>query len=159
MENKVKKIFPIEERNKSLEDMFRANGFDAQVVGNPNKPIVVIDGNYAISGFCKNWYFNFTTKPYGGEIVKTIHIKGRDTEITHSMIEKMIEQTVKRSLFKIICSFGDNDTLFFNDMRNGNVYFSDKDAKYFFLEEKADKMAELLKDEDYIPTVVEGHFV
>lgn len=145
--------YPIAERNELLLKMFTENGFNAQLVGNPNQPAIVINGEFAVSGYVHNKLYHFTDKPFGGSEVHTVQLS-ENPIISKSKILELIESSESRKLYKIVVDFGNTD-MFFNNYRNENFYFSATDARYYFSYQKAEEMLDII-NESYDAKIVAG---
>ena len=145
LQSMLQNAYPIEERNQSLLNVFRNLGYDAKLVGNKNQPKIVINNDFAISGYVQNKLYHFTTKPFGGDIVQTISLNIFDP-ITKKDVDRLIEQTEKRKVWKIYVKQEDKkqNRLFYVKTDNFIPYFSTEDFRFFFDEQKVIETVEYL---------------
>lgn len=153
----MKTSYPVAERNELLLHTFTSNGFDAQLVGNPNQPAVVIDGTYAIAGYVHNKLYHFCDKPFGGSEIHSVHLT-ENPSISRTKILELINISEPRKLHKIQVDFGAH-ALWFNNHRNDNFYFSDNDVRYFFSYAKATEALELLMLNRYDAQLVSPEYM
>lgn len=135
--------YPIDERNDLLRRVFENLGYFVELVGDKNQPKIVINKSFAISGFVKNKLFNFTSKPFGGTIVKTISLLV-DNPLTREELDHLINSTEKREIWKIFVRLEDGTKMYYIKTEEKIPYFSTKDNRYFFDFEKVSQMAEYL---------------
>lgn len=137
--------YPIDDRNDLLRKVFENLGYFVELVGDKNQPKIVINRSFAVSGFVKNKIFNFTTKPFGGTIVKTISLLV-DNPISKEDLEELFINTQKREIWKLFIRSEDGTQLFYIKTEDKIPYFSTWDNRYFFDLEKANQMAQYLMD-------------
>lgn len=123
--------YPVQERNKLLLSFFERLGYNCKLVGNPNQPKIVIDDEFAISGYVHNKLYHFTTKPFGGVAVYTVNLTWCD-DVTRDKIDELIAATEKRQLWTIC-----HDSLHYVKTEQDIPYFSPVAKRFFFDEAKA----------------------
>lgn len=127
---KINNNYPVEQRNAQLLNFFELNGYEnVKVIGNPNQPKVIIDDAYAISGFVQNRIYNFTTKPFGGEIVLSVNLNNPN-DYSESLINQIIQDNEKREIF--FCELYGVGGMYLSHTRGGHVYYSRTDPRVFF---------------------------
>lgn len=138
--------YPVEERNDQLLKLFLNLGYDAKLIGNRNQPKIIIDRNFAISGFIKNRIYNFTSKPFGGDIVHTINLNHHDA-ITRLEIDQLIASCEKRQIWKVgLCEEYCGKTLYYVNTTEFIPYFAFDDCRFFFDAEKAEDAHKYLSE-------------
>lgn len=146
--------YPIRERNELLLAMFTTNGFDAQLVGDLNQPAIVIEGKYAIAGYVHNKLYHFCDQAFGGTEIFTIQLS-ENPSISRAKILDLIEKSTVRKLYKIK-SYFDQHSMWFANHRNGNIYFSPDDVRYYFSYKKASDDLEMLQLRGFESKIVSG---
>lgn len=87
-------------RNKRLITIFTSNGVNVRLVGNPEKPAVIMDESTLLSCYVKNFDLHFTKEPFSDEIVKTVKLK-HEPDVTKFEIEEVIEMCKHRPVYKV----------------------------------------------------------
>lgn len=87
-------------RNKRLITIFTSNGVNVRLVGNPEKPAVIMDERVLLSCYVKNFDLHFTKEPFSDEIVKTVKLK-HEPDVTKFEIEEVIEMCKHRPVYKV----------------------------------------------------------
>jgi hypothetical protein len=148
----------IADRNVKLKDIFtEILDCYVTVIGDPNQPVIIVhynDSLFAIGGFVKNFVYNFTTKPYGGSIVRSINLN--DPDLTKYELLEILRSNEQRQVYLVLHS--DYDNLAFSSFaeKSGetHVYFSYTDPRYFLSAEKAEETVKLLASEHNIDATV-----
>lgn len=134
----TKTNYPIEERNKQLLNLFVTLGYNTKLIGNQNQPKIIIDNSFAISGFIKNRIYNFTSKPFGGDIVHSINLNHHDV-ISREEVDQLIATCQKRQIWKVgLCEEKGGKTLYYVNTNEFIPYFAFDDCRFFFDVEKAE---------------------
>lgn len=87
-------------RNKRLVSLFTKNNVSVRLVGDPQKPAVIMDESIVISCFVKNFNLNFTKEPFSDEIVSTVKLK-HEPDITKYELEQILEICKHRPVYKL----------------------------------------------------------
>jgi hypothetical protein len=87
-------------RNKRLVSLFTKNDINVRLVGDPQKPAIIMDESIVISCFVKNFNLNFTKEPFSDEIVNTVKLK-HEPDITKYELEQIIEICKHRPVYKL----------------------------------------------------------
>ena len=137
--------YPVQERNTELLALFVSLGYNAKLVGNPNQPKIIIDNNFAISGYVHNRLYHFVSKPFGGEIVRTISLTV-DNPITREDVDALIASTEARPIWKLVVHNEEGPNMYYTKTENFKPYFSTEDSRFFFDSDKAEDTIEYLKE-------------
>lgn len=127
--------YPVEERNQMLVDFFKTHDIEVKLIGDKNKPKVIINGDNVLSGFVHNKKFIFTSKQFGGEAIYTINLHRTDFYTTQ-LINKLIETNNKTKVYRIV--HNDNEKYYLKTIDDTPI-FSNEDSRYYFSLEKANK--------------------
>lgn len=133
--------YPIKHRNHQLHNLFCNLGFDVRLIGDHNQPKIIIDNSFAVSGFVKNRIFNFTTKPFGGEVIRSVNLN--TPNISKREIDILFSTNSQRPYYKIHLI---NTKLYYLKTENAEPLFSVSDSRFFFDKHKATKTIEYLKN-------------
>lgn len=125
------KNYPIEERNNQLLMLFTNLGFDVKLIGDKNQPKIVFADEFVISGFVKNRLYNFTTKPFGGDVIRIVNLN--KPNITKNEILDILKNNTQRRFFRLRTT----EELFYIKTENKIPLFSFTDSRYFFYKERA----------------------
>jgi hypothetical protein len=90
----------VKRRNKRLLNLFTTNGLSVRLVGDENKPAVILNETTVISCFVKNFDLFFTSEPFSNDIIKTVKLK-QDPEITHYELHETLDMCTHRPVYKI----------------------------------------------------------
>lgn len=126
--------YPIDERNELLLKMFENLGFSAKLIGNKNQPKIVIDDSWSISGYVHNKLYHFTTKPFNGEVVKTVSLTLRNP-ITREELDAIIASTQYRQVWKLSIE-ASIPAMFYVKTENFTPIFAPSNCRFFFDLEK-----------------------
>lgn len=148
----------VKRRNKRLLTLFKHNGFNVRLIGDPQKPAVIWDEEYCISGFAKNFDFHFTSQPFDGEVIRTVKLTENVTSV-RAEIEEALESAEHRKVFKVVL---ENTPLFlvgYNYIDPDNSVgrypvFAQHKPKIYFTEDKAIEISESLLELGYKVSVV-----
>lgn len=136
--------YPVEQRNAQLLNFFEVKGYtNVKVLGNPNQPKIIIDDEFAISGFVKNRIYNFTTKPFGGEVILSVNLNN-PSDYSPQAISDVIESSEKRKIY--FCELDTVHKMYISHTRGGHVYYSSTDPRVFFNLEDAESFADHIEN-------------
>jgi hypothetical protein len=140
-------------RNKRLKSLFSRNGVNVRLVGDDQKPAVIMDESVVLSCYVKNFDLHFTKEPFSDEIVKTVKLK-HDPEITRYEIQEVIELCKHRPVFRILLTNSDLYLVGYNYLNSEDSVgrypvFAKHKPKVYFDRSYAEKVAESLNEEGY----------
>lgn len=140
-------------RNKRLKSLFSRNGVNVRLVGDEQKPAVIMDESVVLSCYVKNFDLHFTKEPFSDEIVKTVKLK-HDPEITRYEIQEVIESCKHRPVFRIQLNNSDLFLVGYNYLNSEDSVgrypvFAKHKPKVYFDRSYAEKVAESLNEEGY----------
>ncbi len=140
-------------RNKRLKSLFSRNGVNVRLVGDDQKPAVIMDESVVLSCYVKNFDLHFTKEPFSDEIVKTVKLK-HEPEITRLEIQEVIELCKHRPVFRIQLKNSDLYLVGYNYLNSEDSVgrypvFAKHKPKVYFDKSYADKVAESLTEEGY----------
>lgn len=149
----------VKRRNRRLLAMFKHNGFNVRLIGDPQKPAVIWDEEYCISGYAKNFDFYFTSQPFDGEIVKMVKLTENITA-NRAEIEEALDRAEHRKVYKILLD-GTSDLYLvgYNYIDPDNSVgrypvFAKHKPKIYFTEDKAVEISDSLKEIGYFVSVI-----
>ncbi len=87
-------------RNKRLLSFFISNGFSIRIVGDEQKPAIILDETSVLSCFVKNFDLFFTKAPFSDEVVRQFKLK-HDPEVTSLEIQEAIDLCQHRPVYKV----------------------------------------------------------
>ena len=90
----------VERRNKRLLSRFSANDYKVRLVGDPQKPAVVLDDMIVLSCYVKNFDIYFTKEPFSHYIVRSFKLKSQN-EVTKLELQEAIELSTHRQVYKL----------------------------------------------------------
>lgn len=140
-------------RNKRLKSLFSRNGVNVRLVGDEQKPAVIMDESVVLSCYVKNFDLHFTQEPFSDEIVKTVKLK-HEPEITRYELQETIELCKHRPVYRILLSGTELYLVGYNYLNSEDsvgrypVYAKHK-PKVYFDRSYAEKVAENLDEEGY----------
>ncbi len=145
-------------RNKRLLNFFISNGFNVRIVGDEQKPAIILDETSVLSCYVKNFDLFFTKAPFSDEIVRQFKLK-HDPEVTPAEIQEVIEICQHRPVYKIRISDTDLYLTGYNYLNSEDgvgryPVFAKHRPKVYFDLEYATKLAQSLNEEDYNLEVV-----
>jgi hypothetical protein len=145
-------------RNKWLLRFFTANGYDVRIVGDAQKPTIVLDEMVVLSCHVKNFDLLFTKEAYSEEIVKSFRLKA-DVDVSKLELQEAIELSTHRQAYKIRLVGTDLFLVGYNyfntDDDNGRYpVFAKHKPKVYFDKDYAIRLAESLQNENYVLEIV-----
>jgi hypothetical protein len=140
-------------RNKRLLSFFISNGFNVRIVGDEQKPAVILEETSVLSCYVKNFDLFFTKAPFSDEIVRQFKLK-HDPDVTSLEIQEAIDMCQHRPVYKIrlkgtaLYLTGYN---YLNSEDGVGRYpvFAKHKPKVYFDAEYAEKLVESLTEEEY----------
>jgi hypothetical protein len=140
-------------RNKRLLNFFLSNGFNVRIVGDEQKPAIILDETSVLSCYVKNFDLFFTKAPFSDEIVHQFKLK-HDPEVTPAEIQEVIDLCQHRPVYKIRIIDTDLYLTGYNYLNSEDgvgryPVFAKHRPKVYFDEEYANKLAQSLNEEFY----------
>jgi hypothetical protein len=140
-------------RNKRLLNFFISNGFNVRIVGDEQKPAIILDETSVLSCYVKNFDLFFTKAPFSDEIVRQFKLK-HDPEVTPAEIQEVIEICQHRPVYKIRIMDTELYLTGYNYLNSEDgvgryPVFAKHRPKVYFDLEYAIKLAQSLNEEDY----------
>jgi len=140
-------------RNKWLLRFFTMHGYDVRIVGDAQKPAVVLNDMAVLSCYVKNFDLHFTKEPFSDEIVKSFKLKS-EMEASKHELQEAIELSTHRPAYKIKLTSTDMFLVGYNYLNSEQSLgrypvFAKYNPKVYFDKEYAVKLAESLKQEGY----------
>jgi len=143
----------IERRNRRLKEFFKRGGYNVKILGDMNKPVVVLDNKILISCYVKNFNLYFNKEPFSSTIVESIKLTG-DAKLSKERLKEIFTTCKHRTAFKL--KFGSTSLYLsgynYVDKQNKTKkypVFARFDPKIYFTESKAKEVAEFLENEGY----------
>lgn len=148
----------VDRRNKRLLRFFTSHGYDVRLVGDSQKPAVVLNEIVVLSCFVKNFDLHFTKEPFSDEIVKSFKLKN-EIEATKHELQEAIELSTHRPVYKANLAGTDMYLVGYNYLNSEDAMgrypvFAKHKPKVYFDKEYAVKLAESLKQEGYDINIV-----
>lgn len=145
-------------RNKRLLRFFTMHGYDVRLVGDEQKPAVVLNEMAVLSCYVKNFDLHFTKEPFSDEIVKSFKLKN-EFEVSKLELQEAIELSVHRPVYKVKLAGTDMFLVGFNyinseDSMGRYPVFAKFRPKVYFDKEYAVKLVESLNKDKYILEIV-----
>ena len=134
-----KMCYPIQQRNVQLKTFFKSFGFEVKLIGDYNQPIIVINDDYAVSGFVQNRLYHFTTKPFGGNIVRTVNLN--EPDLTKSDLDDILSSNEQKRFWRLSVKCK-NNLIYYLKTERGIPLFANNDSRYWF---KYDRVIEYKK--------------
>jgi hypothetical protein len=143
----------VDRRNKRLLRLFTSLGYDVRIVGNAQKPSVILNEMAVLSCYVKNFDLHFTKEPFSDEIVKSFKLK-HEIEVSHHELQEAIELSVHRPVYKVKVQGTDmflvgHNYLNSEDAMGRYPVFAKHKPKIYFDREYAERLIESLKQEGY----------
>ncbi len=140
-------------RNKRLKSLFSRNGVNVRLVGDDQKPAVIMDESVVLSCYVKNFDLHFTKEPFSDEIVRTVKLK-HDPEITRYEIQEVIEACKHRPVYRIILNGTELFLVGYNYLNSEDSVgrypvFAKHKPKVYFDRSYAEKVAANLQEDGY----------
>jgi hypothetical protein len=148
----------VKRRNKWLLSFFTVHGLDVRIVGDVQKPAVILNGTYVLSCYVKNFDLHFTKEPFSDDIVKSFKLKS-ESEVSKLELLEAIELCSHRPVFKIKLSGLELFLVGYNYLDSENAIgrypvFAVHNPKVYFDLDYASKLAESLNEENYQVVIV-----
>lgn len=145
-----------ERRNKALLDFFTRVNMEISLIGNPQKPAIIVNNYYCLSAFVSNFDLHFTDAPFHGTVIKTYKL-ATGTHLSHNEFMDFFKNYEQRRVYKIKHS---NTNLYLSGYNFKNreksegryPVFSRFRFKIYFNIEKAE---EIIKDYGDYPMEIE----
>jgi len=90
----------VKRRNKRLLNLFTCHGLSVRLVGDENKPAVILNETTVVSCFVKNFDLFFTSEPFSNDIIKMIKLK-QEPEISRYELHETLDMCTHRPVYKI----------------------------------------------------------
>ncbi len=140
-------------RNKRLKSLFSRNGVNVRLVGDEQKPAVIMDESVVLSCYVKNFDLHFTKEPFSHEIVKTVKLK-HEPEITRFELQETIELCKHRPVYRILLNKSELFLVGYNYLNSEDSVgrypvFAMHKPKVYFDRTYAEKVADNLKEDGY----------
>ena len=145
-------------RNKRLKRLFTENGFDIRLVGDEQKPAVILDEKIVLSCFAKNFDLYFTKEPFSDDIV--LHVKlTKEITVNQYDIQQAIDASVHRQIYKIKLMDTDLFLVGYNYLNQEDSVgrypvFARHKPKVYFSYEKAEEIFKLLEQDNYTIEII-----
>jgi hypothetical protein len=145
-------------RNKRLLRLFTMHGYDVRLVGDIQKPAVVLNEMAVLSCYVKNFDLHFTKEPFSSEIVKSFKLKD-DCDVSNLELQEAIELSTHRPVYKIKLTGTDMYLVGYNYLNSEDAMgrfpvFAKYKPKVYFDKEYAVKLADSLINEKYSVEIV-----
>lgn len=143
----------VSRRNKRLLNFFNSNGFNVRLVGDDQKPAVILDETKVLSCYVKNFDLFFTREPFCDEVVKQFKLK-HEPEVTSQEIGEAIEMCMHRPVYKIRICGSELFLVGYNYLNSEDgvgryPVFAKHRPKVYFDLEYAEKLTTSLGEEGY----------
>jgi hypothetical protein len=143
----------VSRRNKRLLSFFTLNGFDVRLIGDEQKPAVIIDESIVLSCYVKNFDLFFTKEPFSDEVVKQFKLR-HEPEVSSQEIREAIDCCQHRPVYKIKIRGTDLFLVGYNYLNSEDgvgryPVFARHRPKVYFDIEYAEKLTTNLSEEGY----------
>lgn len=140
-------------RNKRLKSLFSRNGVNIRLVGDDQKPAVIMDEAVVLSCYVKNFDLHFTKEPFSDDIIKTIKLK-HEPEVTRLELQEVIELCKHRPVYRVMLKDTELYLVGYNYLNSEDSVgrypvFAKHKPKVYFDRTYAEKVAVNLQDDDY----------
>ena len=140
-------------RNKRLKSLFSRNGLNVRLVGDDQKPAVIMDESVVLSCYVKNFDLHFTQEPFSDDIVRTVKLK-HEPEITRMELQETIEGCKHRPVYRVRISDSELYLVGYNYLNSEDSVgrypvFAKHKPKVYFDRSYAEKVADNLVEEGY----------
>jgi hypothetical protein len=134
------------------------HGYDVRLVGDIQKPAVVLNEMAVLSCYVKNFDLHFTKEPFSSEIVKSFKLKD-DCDVSNLELQEAIELSTHRPVYKIKLTGTDMYLVGYNYLNSEDAMgrfpvFAKYKPKVYFDKEYAVKLADSLINEKYSVEIV-----
>lgn len=133
----------IDKRNYRLQKFFLSKGIDVKIVGDKNSPAIIINDEYCLSCYVKNFNLFFQDKPFKGQKLFQVKLT-EDIDCTKdSKIRDWLENSEHRKIFKIRADVHNEPTTLYLSGFNKDEFFELKpvfcevNPRIYFTYEKA----------------------
>lgn len=144
-------------RNKCLLRFFTRNGYDVRLVGDKQRPSVILNEMVVLSCYVKHFDLIFTKEPFNCEIIRTFKLR-EEADITEREIQEAIEMGTHRHVYKLKLAGQDMYVVGFNFMNkemelDRYPVFGKHNPKVYFDREFAEKLVESLATDGYLVNI------
>lgn len=143
----------VSRRNKRLLSFFTSNGFNVRIVGDDQKPAIILNESSVLSCYVKNFDLFFTRAPFSDEIVRQFKLK-HDPEVTSLEIQEAIDSCQHRPVYKIRIKNSDLYLTGYNYLNSEDgvgryPVFAKHRPKVYFDMEYAENLVQSLSEDSY----------
>jgi len=143
----------VDRRNKRLLYFFTKIGISVRLVGDPQKPAIIIDEEFVLSGYVQNFKLHFTDKPFGGKIVRT-YILEKEPDVRRNDVLFLLQTYEHGKVSKIKLKGTDlflvgYNFLYLDEGVERHPVFAKFKPKVYFKEQSAIKRVSELQDLGY----------
>jgi hypothetical protein len=129
-----------------------------RLVGDEQKPAVIMDEKIVLSCFVKNFDLFFTQEPFSDDIVGTFKLT-KEITATRFEIQEAIDMCVHRPIYKIMLAGTDLYLVGYNYLNQEDgigryPVFARHKPKVYFSKDKAVEIGDLLKEDEYEINIV-----
>lgn len=140
-------------RNKRLINFFVSNGFNVRIVGDNQKPAIILDETCVLSCYVKNFDLFFTKVPFSDEIVRQFKLK-QELEVSSFEIQEAIDLCQHRPVYKIKIKESNLYLTGYNYLNSEDgvgryPVFAKHRPKVYFDLEYAERLVQNMNDDDY----------
>jgi hypothetical protein len=140
-------------RNKRLLSFFTMHGYNVRLVGDEQKPAVILNEAVVLSCYVKNFDLHFTKEPFSDEIVRSFKLK-HEPDVTKHELQEAIDLCVHRPVYKIKLIGSDLFLVGYNYLNSEDAVgrypvFAKHKPKVYFDKEYAVKLVESLSNDGY----------
>jgi hypothetical protein len=140
-------------RNKRILQLFTKHGYNIRLVGDAQKPAVVLDEMVVLSCYVRNFDIHFTKEPFGDEIVKSFKLTS-DSDVSNLELQEAIELSTHRPVYKIKLTGTELFLVGYNYLNSEDgvgryPVFAKHKPKVYFDRDYAVKLVESLSNEKY----------
>lgn len=151
-----KDILPEKEiaiRNKQLLRFFTRHGYNIRLVGDKQKPSVILNEIVVLSCYVKNFNLYFTKEPFSEEIVRVFKLT-EDSDVSELEIQEAVEMGSHRQVYKLKLTDVDMYLVGFNFMNSELALdrypvFGKHNPKVYFDREYAENLVVTLAQAGY----------
>jgi len=145
-------------RNKRLLRFFTMHDFDVRLVGDAQKPAVILNDMAVLSCYVKNFDLHFTKEPFSNDIIKSFKLKN-ENETSKLELQEVIELCTHRPVYKIKLTGTDLFLVGYNYLNSEDAIgrypvFAKYKPKVYFDMEYTVKLVESLTEEKYAIVIV-----